>query len=154
MRLEKERNEEATQISGRLEIIRLQDKVNMVLAKGATPEADKWNNTDLKVMIQWFKIEGDKAMPKNKDGLLLHYCETCTHVVSPVTYHEQDEEVAAHVATVSVGVGVPTARDGVASAAVDSTTDVLWLLVNPHLLLQLLVSLTMHMSAQSKTKRQ
>jgi hypothetical protein len=33
----------------------------LVLGKGATqhnatPSAGKWNNTDLKVMIQWFKI--------------------------------------------------------------------------------------------------
>jgi hypothetical protein len=62
----------------------LKDKVEMVLAKGDTPYAGKWSNTDLKVMIQWFKREGDKAMPMNKDGLLLllRYRETCTHVVA------------------------------------------------------------------------
>jgi hypothetical protein len=54
-RLEKERKEEAKQRAGRLERIRLQDKVNMVLTKGVIPEAGKWNNTDLKLMIQWFK---------------------------------------------------------------------------------------------------
>jgi hypothetical protein len=36
---------------------------------------------DLKVMIQWSKHDGDKAMPKNKEGLLLRYRETRTHVV-------------------------------------------------------------------------
>jgi hypothetical protein len=69
--LEKERKEETQQRTGRLYIIRLKDKVDMVLAKGETPEAGKWNNTDMKVMIQWFKREGGKAMSKSKDGLLL-----------------------------------------------------------------------------------
>jgi hypothetical protein len=58
--------------------------------------------------------------PKNKDGLLLRYRETCTQVAEPVTYQEQDEEEAAHIATSNVGVGVPT--DGIASAAVGSHT--------------------------------
>jgi hypothetical protein len=49
--LEEERKEEARQRAGRLEIIRLKDKVDMVLATGETPKAGKWNNTDLKVMI-------------------------------------------------------------------------------------------------------
>jgi hypothetical protein len=49
--------------------------------KGATPASGKWNNTYLKVMIQWFKRDGDKAMPKNKEGLLLRYRETHTRVV-------------------------------------------------------------------------
>jgi hypothetical protein len=40
-RLEKERKEEAKQRAGRLERIRLQDKVNMVLAKSVAPEAGK-----------------------------------------------------------------------------------------------------------------
>jgi hypothetical protein len=40
--LEKERKEGARQRAGRLEIIRLKDKVDMVLAKGETPEAGKW----------------------------------------------------------------------------------------------------------------
>jgi hypothetical protein len=53
----------------------------MVLAEGEASEAGKWNNTDLKVMIQWFKGDGDKAIQKKKDGLLLHYNETCICVV-------------------------------------------------------------------------
>jgi hypothetical protein len=69
-------------------------------------------------MIQWFKREDDKAMPKNKYGLLLCYSETCTQVVEPVIYQEQDEEDATHVATATVGV--PT--DGVASATAGSRT--------------------------------
>jgi phenylpropionate dioxygenase-like ring-hydroxylating dioxygenase large terminal subunit len=81
-RLKKEMKEEARQRVGRLGMIRLKDKLNMVLAKGETPEAGKWNNTDLKVVIQWFKREGDKVMPNNKDGLLICYRETCTRVVS------------------------------------------------------------------------
>jgi hypothetical protein len=42
------------------------DKVDLVLGKGETSAAGKWNNTNLKVMIQWFKRNGYKAMPKNK----------------------------------------------------------------------------------------
>jgi hypothetical protein len=83
--LRQERKEEARRRAGRLDIIRLKMKVDMVLAKGETPEAGKWNNTDLKVMIQWFKRDGDNAMPKNKDGLLLHCSETCTRLVAAVT---------------------------------------------------------------------
>jgi hypothetical protein len=55
--------------------------VDAVLSKGATHETGKWNNHDLKVMIQWFKRDGDKVMPKNMEGLLLRYRETHTHVV-------------------------------------------------------------------------
>jgi hypothetical protein len=55
--------------------------VDAVLAKGATPGTGKWNNNDLKVMIQWFKRDGDKAMPKNKEGVLLRYRETHIRVV-------------------------------------------------------------------------
>jgi hypothetical protein len=117
-RLEKEKKEKSKQRAGRLTIIHLQDKLNMVLEKGATPGSGKWNNTDLKVMPQWFKREVDKAMPKNKEGLLLRYHETCARVVEPVTYYEQDEEDAARVATAAVGIGVPTV--GVASSAVGS----------------------------------
>jgi hypothetical protein len=69
------------QMAGRLERLKLKAKVDAVLAKGATPETGKWNNHDLTVMIQWFKSDADKAMPKNKEGLLLRYCETHTHVV-------------------------------------------------------------------------
>jgi hypothetical protein len=65
----------------------LKKKVDAVLAKGATPEAGKWNNGDIKVMIQWFKRDGDKSMPKNKEGLL-QYCETHTRVVQGKYPHE------------------------------------------------------------------
>jgi hypothetical protein len=69
--------------------------VGVVLAKGAISQAGKWNNHDLKIMIQWFKRNGDKAMPKNKEGLLLCYRKTHTRVVQE-TY--PDEDVAATVA--------------------------------------------------------
>jgi hypothetical protein len=58
---------------------------------------------------------------KNNYGLLIRYRETCTGVVPPVTYQEQDKEVTTGVATAAVGAGVPT--DGVSSAAVGVTTD-------------------------------
>jgi hypothetical protein len=80
-RLEKEQKARDKQMAGQLERLKLQAKVDAVLAKGATPETGKWNNRDLKVIIQWFKRDGDKAMPKNKEGLLLRYRETHTRVV-------------------------------------------------------------------------
>jgi hypothetical protein len=49
-------------MAGRLGRIRLKTKVDMVIAKGETPYTGKWNTTDLKFMIQWFKRDGDKAM--------------------------------------------------------------------------------------------
>jgi hypothetical protein len=52
--------------------------MDMVLAKGATPAEGKWNNNEPRFTIQWFKRDGDKATPKNKDGLLLRYRETHT----------------------------------------------------------------------------
>jgi hypothetical protein len=68
--------------AGRLEQVKLKEKVDAILAKGATAEAaGKWNNHDLKVIIQWFKHDGDKAMPNNKEGLLLRYRETHTRDV-------------------------------------------------------------------------
>jgi hypothetical protein len=45
------------------------------------PQADKWNNHELKVMIKWYKRAGDGAMPKNKEGLLLRYRNSCAHVM-------------------------------------------------------------------------
>jgi hypothetical protein len=80
-RLDKEQKARDKQVAGQLERLKLKAKVDAVLAEGATPETGKWNNHDLKVMIQWFKRYGDKAMPKNKEGLLLRYRETHTRVV-------------------------------------------------------------------------
>jgi hypothetical protein len=57
----------------RLERNMLKDKVDLVLGKGTTPPESKRNNTDLKAMIQWFKRDVDKVMPKNKEGLLFRY---------------------------------------------------------------------------------
>jgi hypothetical protein len=130
---EKEMKEEARQRAGRLAINRLKDKVDMAPEKGDTPEAGKWNNTDLKVIIQWFKREGGKAMPKNKYGLLPPYCETCTHVVAAITYRYDDDEAIVtaviHVAasTVAPAGGVPASAVGVATATADvAPTSVLW----------------------------
>jgi hypothetical protein len=73
----------------------LKEKVDAVLAKGAIPEAGKWNNHYLKVMIQWFKRDGDKSMPKNKEGLLLCYRETHTRVVQRTYPHEAAASASA-----------------------------------------------------------
>jgi hypothetical protein len=85
--LEKERQAKAKakERAGSLERIMLKEKVDLVLTKGATPAEGKWNNNDLKVMIQWFKRDGDKAMPNNRDGPILWYCETHTHMLSSLT---------------------------------------------------------------------
>jgi hypothetical protein len=80
-RLEKERKTTERERSARLERILLKNKVDLVLGKWATPAAGKWNNTDPKVMIKWFKRDDDNAMPKNKEGILLRYRETHTRVV-------------------------------------------------------------------------
>jgi hypothetical protein len=112
---------------GRLDIMWLKMKVDMVLAKGETSEAGKWSNTDLKVMIHWFKWDGGKAVPNNKDDILLCYRETCTRVVTAVTYREDDMtsvnvdvaavvDIATAAAAVAVAVGIgdsfPTADVG------------------------------------------
>jgi hypothetical protein len=62
----------------------LKEKVDLVLAKGATPAEGKWRKNNLNVMIQWFKRDDNKAMPKNKDILLIRYQETHIRVV--ITY--------------------------------------------------------------------
>jgi hypothetical protein len=70
--------------------------VDAVLEKGATPETGKSNNHDLKVTTQWFKRDCDKAMPKNKEGLLFRYLETHTRVVHDDrgTYPHEDVDAA------------------------------------------------------------
>jgi hypothetical protein len=83
----------------------LNEKVDMVLAKGATPAEGKWNNNDLKFMIQWFKRNGNKSMPKNKYGLILRYRETHTRVVR--TYPHEDA-AAAPAATAAVAASQST----------------------------------------------
>jgi hypothetical protein len=83
----------------------LKEKVDLVLAKGQAPTEGKWNNTDLKVMIQWYKRDGDKAMSKNKDGLLLRYRETHTRVVDDTsTYPREDMEAAVALAAAATTV--------------------------------------------------
>jgi hypothetical protein len=59
----------------------LKEKVEDVIQKWPYPQAGKWNNHDLKVMIQWYKRDGEGAIPKNKEGLLLRYHETCGRVM-------------------------------------------------------------------------
>jgi hypothetical protein len=61
-----------------LERVKLGEKVDVLLVKGSTPEAVKLNNYDLKVMIPWFKHDGNTYTPKNKEGLLLRSSETHT----------------------------------------------------------------------------
>jgi hypothetical protein len=61
----------------------------------------KWNNHDLKVMIQWFKRDGDKAMPKNKEDLLLCYRETHTRILHDDRGTYLHEDVAAAIADTS-----------------------------------------------------
>jgi hypothetical protein len=94
-RLDKERKAREKETAGRLERVKLKEKVDAVLAKGATPESGKWKKHDLKVMIQWFKRDGDKAMPKNKEGLLLRYRKTHTHVVQGTYPHEAAASASA-----------------------------------------------------------
>jgi hypothetical protein len=53
--LKKVKKAREKQIAGKLERLKLMDKVDAVLAKGVTPEAGKWNTHDIKVVIQWFK---------------------------------------------------------------------------------------------------
>jgi hypothetical protein len=86
--LDKDRKAREKSTSGRLEQVRLKEKADAVLAKGSTSEAGKWNNHDLKVMIQCLKRDGDKATSKNKEGFLLCYHETHTRVVQGTYPHE------------------------------------------------------------------
>jgi hypothetical protein len=102
-RLDKERKAREKERAGRLERVKLKEKVDAVLAKWATPEAGKWNTHDLKVMIQWFKRDGDKATPNNKECLLLSYRETHTRVVQGTYPHE-----AAATASASASHYVPS----------------------------------------------
>jgi hypothetical protein len=80
-RVERERKEIVKEKSGVLSIQPLKEKVEDVIQKGPDPQSGKWNNRDFKVMIQWHKRAGDGAMPKNREGLLLRYRETCGHVM-------------------------------------------------------------------------
>jgi hypothetical protein len=59
----------------------LKEKVDAVLVKGSTPEAGKWNNHDLKVLMAM------KPCPRTRN-LLLCYHETHTRVVQGTYPHE------------------------------------------------------------------
>jgi hypothetical protein len=80
-RVERERKEIEKAKAGVLARQSLKEKVKDVIQKGPAPQSGKWNNHDLKVMIQWYKRAGDGDMPKNKEGLLLRYRETCDRVM-------------------------------------------------------------------------
>jgi hypothetical protein len=49
----------------------LKEKVEHVLQKGPAPQAGKWNNNDLKAMLQWYKRSGDRPMPKKRKACVL-----------------------------------------------------------------------------------
>jgi hypothetical protein len=101
----------------------LKDKVDVVLGKGPTLAAGKWNNTDLKVMIQWFKRDGDKAMPNKKECLLLWFQETHTRVVDDTsTYPHEEVDAAVALVASTVATIVPSGTCTTADAAIGHTT--------------------------------
>jgi hypothetical protein len=122
-RLKNEKKVTEKERAARLERILLKDKVDLVLGKGPSPAAVKWNNTYLKVMIQWFKRYGDKAMLKNKESLLLRFWETHTCVVGDTSTYPH-EEVDASVALVAstVATFTPSVTCTTAVSAVGHTS--------------------------------
>jgi hypothetical protein len=90
-RMERRRKEMEKAKAGVLGRFFLKEKVEHVHRKGRDPHAGKWNNLDLKVMIQWYKRDGDGAMAKNKEGLLLRNRDTRGRVMPgsyvPFTHH-------------------------------------------------------------------
>jgi hypothetical protein len=92
----------------------LKHKVDVVPGKGPTPAAGKWNNTYLKVMIQWFKRDGDNF-------LLLQFWETQTRVLDETSTYPH-EEVEAAVALVASTVATVTSSATLADAAVGHKT--------------------------------
>ena len=52
-RIEREEKDIEKAKSGVLARASLKEKVDHVLRKGLDPQAGKWNNHDLKIMIQW-----------------------------------------------------------------------------------------------------
>jgi hypothetical protein len=117
-RLEKEQKAREKQMAGRVERLKLKAKVDTVLAKGATPETGKWNNHDLKVMIQWFKRDGDKAMLKSKEGFLMRYRETHTRLVHGDRGAYPHEDVVTEVADASCFAFSPTSQHNTNAFAV------------------------------------
>jgi hypothetical protein len=59
------------------------------------------SNHDLKVMLQWFKRNGDKYTPKNKEDLLLCYRETYTCVVQGIYPYDNVASAVAESASAS-----------------------------------------------------
>jgi hypothetical protein len=103
--------------------------ISYELAKGDTPDVGKLNNTDLKVMIRWFKWNVYKAMSKNKYGLLLSYCEICTYVVAAVNYWEDNMTGVDVNVDVAAGVDIATATGVHVPTAVVGVTGMLWSLI-------------------------
>jgi hypothetical protein len=54
---------------------KLQEKVQKVIEKGNSP--DKWNSSDLAIMIQWFRCKGDAAITKTVTERRQCYLEVC-----------------------------------------------------------------------------
>jgi hypothetical protein len=63
-RLENEKKVTAKERAAKLERILLEDTVDLVFGKGPTTAAEKWNNTDLKVIIQWFNLMETRPCPR------------------------------------------------------------------------------------------
>ena len=109
--------------------------MDVVLSKGPTPEEGKWNNQDLKVMIQWFKRAGDMSMPKNKEGLLLRYREMCCRVVTHQNLQPNPEPnlttgmgftaaaLGAEPPSLAPGLAAAVAPDALVLAPSPATTD-------------------------------
>jgi hypothetical protein len=114
--LKKERKAKANERAERLECMLLKEKVDLVLAKGATPVECKWNNAGIKVMIQWYGQDGNKAMHR--------YSKTHTRVVDKDAYpHGDVDATVAGVAAVMTIVTITTvARSAFPSACCSAVT--------------------------------
>jgi hypothetical protein len=77
-------------------------------------------------MIQWFKRDGDKAMPKNKEGLLLRYRKTHTRVVhgdrGAYLHEDSTKAFAEATAGCQVAVHVPPPTHVAPSVAATNTS--------------------------------
>jgi hypothetical protein len=74
-------------------------------------------------MIQWFKRDGKKAMPKNKEGLLLRFLETYIPIVDDTsTYPHEEVDAAVAVVASTVVTFAPSATCTTAAADVGHTT--------------------------------
>jgi hypothetical protein len=95
----------------------LKEKVEDVIQKGPHPQAGKWNNHDLKVMIHTYKRAGDGTMPKNKESLLLPRLEICGRVM-PGSY-----------VPITLATATSTPMASASHSCVNSTTTTT---LNPH----------------------